>query len=178
MSKILIIYRSQYGATKSYATYLADRVGAVVKSYKDVKKKDIIDANTIIFGGGVYISKLAILKTVKRFQPLLESKKLYLFAVGLTDTSFEAMPRIEAANSDIFGYHFKEVFYFPGTFEVDKMNWFHRSMLHMINKMMAKKTNLTEDEKALYDAINHPQDKRDMQLLHPLIEQLELDIYG
>ncbi len=177
MSSILIIYRSQYGATKSYAHYLADCVGAVAKSYKDVKKKDILDAKIIIFGGGVYISRLSILKTVKRFQKHLESKKRYLFAVGLTDTAFEAIPRIEAANSDIFSYHFKEVYYYPGTFDVSHMNWFHRTLLNMIHKMMAKKEHLTDEERALYDAINHPQDKRDMQLLNPLIESLEHDIY-
>lgn len=178
MSNILIVYQSQYGATASYAHYIAEHVGAVVKSTKELKKRDLMNAKTIIFGGGLYISKLAILNTVHRYQHLLSSKTIYLFAVGLTDTAFEAIPRIEAANSDIFRYHFKGIYYFPGTFDVSKMRWFHRTLLAMIKTMLAKKSSLTDDEKALYEAILHPQDKRDMHLTDPLINELETSIFG
>lgn len=173
MSKTLIIYKSNYGATKSYAEYIAHEINANVKSYNKVKKSDILAANTIVFGGSVFVSKLSILKTVKKYQPLLKQKNIYLFAVGLTEHEQEAIPRLEVANPDIHSYTFKSISYFPGTFDVSKMNWFHRTLLTMVKKMMTNKPDITGEEKELCYAIDNPQDKRDMHLTHTLIKELE-----
>ncbi len=178
MSRILVIYRSKYGVTKEYATYLGEHVGAEVKSYKDVTKKDIMDAQVVVFGGSIYVSRVAILKTVKRYQKSLVSKKVYLFTVGITETAELAISRIKTVYPYLDDYHFKDIFFYPGSMDITHMNWIHRNMLTMVQKMLSKKTDMTEDEKKFYDAITYPNNNKDMSLMNPLIEQLESTIYA
>ena len=54
---------------------LAHEINANVKSYKKVKKSDILAANTIVFGGSVFVSKLSILKNSQEISTLVKTKK-------------------------------------------------------------------------------------------------------
>ncbi|RJX27464.1 MAG: hypothetical protein C4537_00535 [Acholeplasma sp.] len=173
MKHTLIVYSSKYGATESYAKHLASALHGKYLSIKDVKKEDIKNADTLIFGGSVYIGKLSILKKMARFKSILSEKTLYFFAVGLMDSEEQALPTIMKSNPLLSEYNFKKVSYFPGIFDINKMNGFHRFMLTMISKMLIKKDPLTEDEKALLDAVQHPKDKRDFALTESLIHQIE-----
>lgn len=173
MKQTLIIYSSKYGATESYAEHLASVLNVKCVSIKDVKKEDIKNADTLVFGGSVYMGKLSILKKMARFKSILSNKTLYFFAVGLMDSEEQALPTIMKSNPLLSDYNFKLVSYYPGIFDINKMNGFHRFMLKMVSKMLVKKDPLTEDEKALLDAVQHPKDKRNFALTETLIHHIE-----
>lgn len=173
MKNTLIIYSSKYGATQSYAEHLALALDAKCLSIKEVKKEDIRRADTLIFGGSVYIGKLSILKKLSRFESLLSNKDVYFFAVGLMDNEEKALPMILKNNPQLSTYGFKKISYFPGVFDIEKTKGFQRLLLNMMSKMLAKKNPLTEDEEALLHAIHHPKDMRDMTLTKTLIDQVK-----
>jgi menaquinone-dependent protoporphyrinogen IX oxidase len=82
----LVIYHSKYGSTKRYAKFIADALGADLKSIDEASGMDFAGFDTIVLG--TYIMGFAACPPMKRFlrlnkKPLLR-KKLAAFLVGGT----------------------------------------------------------------------------------------------
>lgn len=173
MKNVLIIYSSKYGATQSYAEHLSIALDATCIPIKKVKKEDIQRADILIFGGSIYIGKLSILKKLSRFQSLLSQKEWHFFAVGLMDNEKNALPVIMKNNPELTKYTYKKIHYFPGVFDINKTKGIQRLLLNMMSKTLTKKHPLTDEEKALLEAIQQPKDMRDMTLTKSLISDIK-----
>lgn len=89
MNKIVVLYRSKYGATKKYAKWLAEDLIEV----KDAKIEKVATYDTVILGGGIYASGIAGLPFLKKHYETLKGKKLIVFAVGASPYDEAAMVR-------------------------------------------------------------------------------------
>ena len=57
-NKIAVIYKSRYGATKRYAGWIALKLGADLYEVSDIRKKDLKEYGTIIYGAPLYSEKI------------------------------------------------------------------------------------------------------------------------
>lgn len=71
MSSTLVIYSSKYGASKQYATWMAQELGADLKEIHEVGAHELIYYETVIFENSLYMGKLRdYKKTSNPFNPL------------------------------------------------------------------------------------------------------------
>jgi len=173
MKNVLVIYQSSYGSTKSYVDEMQKQLGADIVSYKDVKKADIESHQVIVIAGSVRISKLKIVKKLKKYLDLLNDKSLYLFAVGLMEDPKEALESLKKNNPILEDYEFEGIYYGPGKFDVEEMAWFHRKLFSFLGKSLKNKENLSDDDRQFLHAIEHGADHRDMSLVEPLVESIK-----
>ncbi len=80
----IVVYSSKYGSTRQYAEWIAQELSIPVKSFKDVKERDLAGAGTIIMGSSVMVDSLTMKGWIKARWPLLKEKRLILFSVSAT----------------------------------------------------------------------------------------------
>jgi menaquinone-dependent protoporphyrinogen oxidase len=80
----IVVYSSKYGSTRQYAEWLAEELSIPVKSFKDVKERDLDGADTVILGSSVMVDSLTMKGWIKARWPLLKEKRLILFSVSAT----------------------------------------------------------------------------------------------
>ena len=59
MDKTLVVYGSHYGATKTYAEYIAQKLSCPCLAAESLKKGTLANCDTVVFGGGVYAGSIA-----------------------------------------------------------------------------------------------------------------------
>ncbi len=109
--KVLIIYKSRYNSTKTYAEWIHNEVDSDIKKVEDVTNEDLISHSIIVFGSWIINDRIAIAGFVKNNWHILHSKKLVLFSVGLTQPE-------DPTSQDIFKNSFpvhirRQIEYFP-----------------------------------------------------------------
>ncbi len=174
MSKGIILYQSQYGATKKYAEWLTEKTGYDCIETKNAKVSQLQNYDVILLGGGVYASGIAGLHFLKKNVNHLSDKKIAVFAVG-------ASPYDEKAILHIQEMHFKDalrnipLFYCRGAWDEEKMTFVHRTLCRMLQKAVAKQ-NPNEYEpwqKALLCATGQKCDWTDITYLEPILKYVE-----
>lgn len=65
--KGIILYQSKYGATKKYAGWLAEETGFDYIEIKKAALNNILEYDTLIFGGGIYASGIAGLSFLRKY---------------------------------------------------------------------------------------------------------------
>ena len=50
----IVVYKTKYGSTKTYAEWIAEELSADIRDAKTVKADDLLKYDTIIYGGGLY----------------------------------------------------------------------------------------------------------------------------
>ncbi len=82
MSKILVLYKSKYGATEQYAQLLAKTQQWDICPLADSGAKDLSEYDGILFAGGIYASGIAGIRELeKRFEDI-KDQKIAVFCVG------------------------------------------------------------------------------------------------
>ena len=164
----------EYGATKKYADWLAEKTGYACVETKNANAVDLKPYDVILLGGGVYASGIAGLQFLKKNIGQLADKKIAVFAVG-------ASPYDEKAIMQIREMHFKNelrsipLFYCRGAWDEEKMKFMDRNLCKMLQKAVAKQNPDTYEpwQKALMCAVGQTCDWTDQSYLEPLLKQIE-----
>ncbi len=96
--KILIVYKSKYGATKKYTELLQEEIACDVF---DISKFDTISLEhyeNVVFFGGIYASGIAGLNVLRKHYDDLKNKKIAIFAVGASPFDKKAFEKIKDYN--------------------------------------------------------------------------------
>jgi len=152
MGKTAVIYRSQYGSTKRYATYIGETLQADILSTDEAK--DLSSYETIIYGGGIYVGAINGNDWLKKNQGVLCSKKLIIFTCGFSN------PHIPKNVENIHAWLKKslteelvshaKIFSFRGAIDYSKLNFTHKGMLMVVLQFLKrKKERSAEDEEML-----------------------------
>src|SRR6187402_1256551 len=80
--KGLVIYKGKYGATKQYATWIAQELQLPVASADRFPIDQLLKYDYFILGSSVYIGKLEIKDWLKKNFTALMNKKIFLFQVA------------------------------------------------------------------------------------------------
>ena len=82
MKKGIIIYQSQYGATKKYAGWLRQMTGFDCVETPKATPSEVAQYDTVILCGGIYASGIAGLSFLKKNIGRLKNKKTAVLCVG------------------------------------------------------------------------------------------------
>lgn len=99
MDKTLVVYGSHYGATKTYAEYIAQKLSCPCLAAESLKKGMLANCDAVVFGGGVYAGSIA---GWKKAAPLIVKEspsRILLFVCGLADPAKERRGRKRACCS-------------------------------------------------------------------------------
>lgn len=143
---ILITYKSFYGSSKQYALWLSEELKCQAKSLNTVSKKELAKYDLVIHGGGLYAGGISGIGFYKKNIDFLKENntKFIAFATGASPYNRKALREIEVRN---FSKELSKVpyFYCEGNYDYSVMNFVHKSMMKMMNKMLTKK--IKESEK-------------------------------
>lgn len=169
----IIVYKSKYGATKKYAEWISEETGFKVKEASEVSKLDFAKYDTIIFGSGIYMSKLSIAYLIEKNYEFLSDKNLIVFGVGSCPFDEENIKTIVSSSFD----KFKNIpfFYCRGIIHVNNMNLMDKILCKMLQKVLTKKS--LEERTLLEDTIATSgvdlNDWTDKKYIDPILNKIE-----
>ena len=169
--KTIVVYKSKSGYTRTYAEWIAQEIGCDIK--ENAALSDIIDYDTIIYGGGMYAGGFNGAKLITKNLDKLSDKKLVLFAVGSNPgREHEMKPFWNKVLTEEQQKHIRH-FYLRGGFDMSKLTSAKDKMLMKMLKMHLKKLKeRTEDEQGMLDAYDTPVDFRSKENIMPLIRYI------
>ena len=174
----IIIYKSKYGASKKYAEWISEETGFQIKELSEVTKLDFAKYDTLIFGSGIYMSKLVISDLIEKNHELLTNKNLIAFGVGSCPFNEE---NIKTIINNSFEY-FKDIpfFYCRGIIHVNNMKFMDKVLCKMLQKVIAKKP--PEERTLLEDTIATSglelNDWTEKKHIDPIINKIEEFTYS
>ncbi|WP_297994623.1 flavodoxin domain-containing protein [uncultured Clostridium sp.] len=171
MKRGIILYKSKYGATKRYASWLVEETKFDCIEIKYANVKDLQQYDRIILCGGIYASGIAGLSFFRKNISKLSNKKLAILCVG-------ASPYEEKAFEQIKSYNLKDdlkeipIFYGRGAWDEEKMSIKDRSLCKLLKMVISKKDSGTYDPwmKELLISSGKKCDWTNKEYLKPLLE--------
>ena len=172
----IIIYGSQYGATKKYAEELSRRTNIQAISFEDVK--DINNYNKIVYIGGLYAGGvLGMSKTLNKLNNI-SKKTIIIVTVGLADpTDTENINNIRnnlkrQLKKDVFEE--AKIFHLRGGIDYSKLNFVHKTMMSLLYKKAKKlpEEKKNAEVKAMIDTYNKKVDFTDFSSLDRIINEI------
>lgn len=164
----LIIFKSVYGSTRSYAEWLADDLGFDMVSIDDVNTAHIRDYGTIIVGSPVVMNKPFLSSWIVERWEEMRGARVILFttsgapptAPALRDGFDNAIPR--AIREQLTWVPL------PGHFDYSRLSFLHKLMMQ-IGALMQK----SPDARARMRAdFQRPVDNVERMALLPIIESI------
>lgn len=163
--KNIVLYKSKYGNTFQYATWIAEELDWEIRDFSKFKKSEIKNYNTIIFGSGVYIGRMNnIRKVLERFK----EKPIIIFACAGNNNVEKDITDIKTNNFNEDQLAFHTFFYLPGGIDFSKVKGIVKLMINIFIKIIEKKKNKKEDEEAILESYYHPTsyvDKKHIQAI-------------
>lgn len=171
----IVIYKTKYGSTKTYADWIAEELGCESVDAKSVKIEDLEKYDTIVYGGGLYAEIINGVILLTKNMDKLEGKKLVVFSTGITPLKYR-----EYYDKMVIEKNFKpeirdrfKVYNFLGKMILDELSVVHRTALKTLKKIMEGKENPTEMEKLLVELCDANGDFTDKAAIKELIEYVK-----
>lgn len=172
----IVIYKSKYGSTKTYAEWIAKELGCECIENKKFSVSDFSKYDTIVYGGGLYAEMIAGISLITKNLDKLKDKKIVIFTTGLTPVSCR-----EYYDEMVIEKNFKaktppqniKIFNFLGKMIIDELSLPHKTAIKALKKIMSGKENPTQMEKMLIELCDKDGDFTDKNAVVPLIEYIK-----
>ncbi|MBR2471063.1 MAG: flavodoxin [Clostridia bacterium] len=172
--KTIVVYKSKYGSTKTYAEWIAGEISCEAVDAKNISAKDLAGYDAIVYGGGLYAEIIGGLCLITKNIDLLKDKKIAVYSCGITPLDCR-----EYYDKMVIEKNFKKgvpenvrVFNFMGKMILDELSVVHRTALKTLKKIMSSKENPTEMEKMLIDLCDADGDFTDKASITGLIDYI------
>ena len=170
--KTIVIYKTKYGSTKTYAEWIAEELGCDAVDVKSVKIDDLLCYDTIIYGGGLYAEVINGVSIITKNIEKLKDKKIIIYTTGITPADVT-----DYYNGEVLERNFKngvpeniKIFNFLGKMILDELTPVHRAALVSLKKIMSAKKNPSDMVKLLIDLCDADGDFSDRNSIAPLVE--------
>ncbi len=175
MSKTVVIYKSKYGSTKKYAEWIAKATSSNLFEKSQISIQKLKDYDTIVYGGGLYVSGIIGFSIIKDNYDKLKDKKIIVFSVGASPAREEALEEVKKKNftddmrSNINYFHLR------GGLDYKSMNVKDRFLMYLLNKMIKKKKpeELDEDSKGLLATYGKTVDFTSEKYIQPIVDCIQ-----
>ena len=169
--KTIVVYRSKSGYTRKYAHWIAEELNCDIK--ENAELSDILDYDTVIYGGGMYAGGFNGVKLITKNLDKLSGKKIALFAVGSNPGRENEMKQfwdrvLTSEQKKSIGH-----FYLRGGFDFSKLTKGDKILMKMLKIRLQKLKDPTEDEKGMLAAYDVPVDFSDKANIKELIQFIE-----
>ena len=149
----IVIYKTKYGSTETYAKWIAEELGCQAVDARQVKPEDLLGYDTIIYGGGLYAEVINGLTLITKNIEKLSDKKIIVYTTGITPLDCR-----DYYDKLVLQKNFKNgvpenvsVYNFLGKMVLDELSVVHRTALKTLKKIMSGKENPTAMEKLLVE---------------------------
>lgn len=170
--KYIVVYKSKYGSTKTYAHWIAESLGCDAFDAKEISADNLTDYDVIIYGGGLYAEVIngsyLVTKNIER----LKDKKIIVYTTGITPVDCR-----DYYDRLVINKNFKngvpeniKIFNFPGKMKLDELSLVHRSALRGLKKIMMAKENPSDMEKLLIQLCDADGDFSDKECIYDLLK--------
>jgi len=176
MKNTIVIYESKYGHTARYANWIAESLSCPLLERKKVTHSDLENADTIIYGGGLYAGGVNGIKLLTENWNLICNKKIAVFTCGLASPKEPAnVAHIREAIAQMLPADMLEkitLFHLQGGIDYSRLSLVHKAMMGMLRKMLLKKpkNELTSEDKQLLKTYGGVVDFCDEESIRELVE--------
>ncbi len=168
----IVIYKTKYGSTKTYAEWIAEDLGCVAVDAKKVKADDLLQYDTIIYGGGLYAEIIngvtLITKNIEKFR----DKKIIVYTTGITPRDVR-----EYYDGEVIEKNFKNgvpenvrIYNFEGKMIQKELTPVHYAALVSLKKIMSANKNPSDMVKLLIKLCDADGDFSDRESIKDLVE--------
>ena len=172
----IVIYRSKYGAAKRYAEWISERTGFVLRDIVDVRQRDVLQAENVVIGFGVYASVLPGMNFLHKHSKDLIGKRVFVYACG-------ASPYVEDMVVDLRRRNLTgeleplPLFYMRGAFDMGAMSFMDRKLCSLMIRTIRGKdpSQLESWEKVLLESGDTPRDWRSPDQLEALLDAIGME---
>ena len=168
----IVVYKTKYGSTKTYADWIGEELNCKVKDAKEVTIDELKNYDTIIYGGGLYAEIINGVSLITKNIDRLKNKKIAVYTTGITPLDCR-----DYYDKIVIEKNFKngtpeyvKVFNFMGKMVLDELSAVHRAALKTLKKIMSSKKEPTEMEKLLVELCDADGDFCDRSQIAELIE--------
>ncbi len=172
----IVIYKSKYGSTKTYAKWIAEELSCSAVNVRDISVKELADYDTVIYGGGLYAENIAGVSFITKNFDLFAGKKLIIFTTGITPIECR-----DYYDKMVMEKNFKphmleriKVYNYLGKMLMSELSVAHKAALKALKKLMSGKENPSEMEKLLIELCDTDADLTDRSAIAELVEYAKL----
>lgn len=170
--KTIVVYKSKYGSTRTYAEWIAQELNCSAVDAKDIKIDELKEYDTIIYGGGLYAEVISGVTLITKNLDKLEGKKLVVYSTGITPLEYR-----DYYDKLVIEKNFKphmldkiKVYNFLGKMIIDELTLVHKTAIKSLKKIMSAKENPSEMEKLLVALCDTSGDFCDRAAIKDLID--------
>ena len=127
----IVIYKTKYGSTKTYAEWIAEELGCEAVDAKNIKIEELTEYDTIVYGGGLYAEIINGVILITKNLDKLGGKKIVVYSTGITPLKYR-----EYYDKLVIEKNFKpemlekiKVFNFLGKMIIDELSPVHKTAL-------------------------------------------------
>ena len=171
----IVIYKTKYGSTKTYAQWIGEELSCKVIDAKEICIQEIEEYDTIIYGGGLYAEVINGVSLITKNIDRLKNKKIAIYTTGITPIDCR-----EYYDKLVIEKNFKngvpegvKVFNFTGKMVIDELSLVHKTALKSLKKIMLAKKNPSPMEKLLVDLCDADGDFSDKSQIAELIAYIK-----
>jgi menaquinone-dependent protoporphyrinogen IX oxidase len=171
-NNIVVVYRSESGFTKNYATWLSEELHCDLRNGKEIRVSDLLPYDTIIYGGGLYAIGINGIKLITKNYEKLKNKRMIVFAVGATPSRPETTREVQRANIPAELLPKIEFFYLRGGFNYNKLKPISKLLMQLKKIQLKKIKNPDADVKGFLASYDNPLDFTNKKNIKPIIDCL------
>jgi len=173
----IVIYKSKYGSTKTYAEWIKEELNCDIADAKNVNIDDLLKYDNIIYGGGLYAEIINGVHLLTKNFDKLKNKKIAIFTTGITPLDCREYYDNEVIEKNFKGGvpEFVKIFNFMGKMILSELTPVHRAALKTLKKIMSAKKNPTELEKLLVELCDADGDFSNKEDINDLIEYIKTE---
>lgn len=171
----IVVYKTKYGSTKTYAQWIADELGCECTDAKSITPQELTKYDAIVYGGGLYAEIINGVSLITKNIDKLKDKKIAVFSTGITPLDCR-----DYYDKYVIGKNFKngvpdciKVFNFTGKMLLDELSVVHRTALKSLKKIMSAKKEPTEMERLLVELCDADGDFSDRSQIAELIAYIK-----
>lgn len=151
--KNIVLYKSKYGNTLKYATWISETLGWELLDFSKFKKSDVHKYDKIIFGTAVYMGKMyQIKKALKTFK----AKPIIIFTTGGNPGVPSEIKKITDKNLSEADLSKHQFFYLPAGVDFSKTKGLFKFVLKLMANSLEKKKNRTPEQDAILEGYKKP----------------------
>jgi len=169
MSQTAVVYRSKSGFTQKYAQWIAAAVNADLLDGRTAKHCDLLEYDTIVYGGALYAAGIHGLSLITRNFEALKGKKLIVFTLGATPVRPEVVEEVRNKNFTAEQQRRIRFFMLRGGFDKSKLTPVDKVLMTLLKAKLKSRKHPTADERGMLAAYDHPQDFTDEKRIAPIV---------
>lgn len=173
--KIIVIYKTKYGSTRTYAEWIADALNCDLRDAKHISLSELDGYDTIIYGGGLYGETINGVHFITRNFDKLKTKNIVVYTTGITPLDCR-----EYYDKMVADKNFKpemaekiKMYNYLGKMLTRELSFVHRTALKSLKALMQSKENPSEMEKLLINLCDVDADLTEKNAICELVEYVK-----